>query len=219
MSLNDEKLLNVTDAAITQVKSGAGRLHRITLNETCTTPIEIYDSLASSGTKIATIADNTTAQTLEYGGRFALGLRICAGDAVAASATLTSDETQPSVDETVTIGTGDNERVYRFKSTMLAAYDVKIGADADLTLANLVLAINGTGEAGTNYFAGTLAHPDVTAADVAAHATVVTAKVKGVVGNAIAKAEDSAHLDWDGAGAVFTSGAEGSTFDLTVSYS
>ena len=100
---------------------------------------------------------------------------------------------------------------------MAQAYDVKIGATADDTLLNLAAAINGTATVAQAY-TGTLAHPDVTSGTVAAHAITVTAIIAGTAGNAIAKAEDSAHLDWDGVGAVFTSGAEGSAFDLTVSW-
>lgn len=216
--MNDEKLLNIVTAAETQVKSGRGNLHAIVLNQPAGAAITVYDSLEDGGTKIATIAASTAAGTLAYQGRFATGLRIVNGDAVAASAILTSDNTNPSVDETVTIGTDDNERVYRFKSTMLAINDIKIGAAADDTLTNLAAAINGTATA-AQAFTGTTAHPDVTSGAVAAHAITVTAIVKGTAGNTIAKAEDAAHLDWDGAGAVFTSGAEGTAFNLTVSYS
>ena len=216
--MNDENLLNIVTAAETQVKTGRGNLHAIVLNKPAGAAITVYDSTEDAGTKIATIAASTAAGTLAYRGRFHNGLRIVNGDAVAASAVLTSDNTNPSVDETVTIGTGANERVYRFKSTMLAVNDIKIGASADDTLTNLAGAINGTATVAQAY-TGTLAHQDVTSGAVAAHAITVTAILKGTAGNAIAKAEDSGHLDWDGAGAVFTSGAEGTAFDLTVSYS
>lgn len=86
------------------------------------------------------------------------------------------------------------------------AYSVKIGADADGTLANLQKAINGTGTPGTEYSVGTSAHPDVTCGDVTAHAVTVTAKVAGLAGNSIAKDEDDDHLDWDGTGGFLTGG-------------
>ena len=216
--MNDENLLNIVTAAETQVKTGRGNLHAIVLNKPAGAAITVYDSTEDAGTKIATIAASTAAGTLAYRGRFHNGLRIVNGDAVAASAVLTSDNTNPSEDEEVTIGTGANERVYRLRNTLVQAYDVKIGATADDTMANLAGAINGTATVAQAY-TGTLAHPDVTSGAVAAHAITVTAIVKGTAGNAIAKAEDSAHLDWDGAGAVFTTGAEGTAFDLTVSYS
>lgn len=126
-------------------------------------------------------------------------------NAVAASATLTTDNTNVTDGKTVTIGSV----VYRFKDTMAAINDIKIGADADTTLGNLVAAINGAEGAGTKYYTGTAAHTLVSAAAVANHATVITAKTKGTAGNAIAKATNEAHLDWDGTGAVFTGGVNG----------
>lgn len=129
-----------------------------------------------------------------------------------ASLVLTSDNTEVTDGDTVTIGT----TVYRFKNTPAQAYDVKRdGTTADTTLGNLVKAINGTGTPGTEYFAGTIAHPDVTASAVTAHATTVTAKQPGTAGNAIATAETSSHLSWAGGAATLASGATGN-FDEYV---
>ena len=145
------------------------------------------------------------------------------GTDVAASAVLTTDNTKPTADDTVTIGTGvGHERVYRFKALadMEQAYDVCISTvDADTTLLNLAKAINGTGTAGVNYYKGTEPHLDVTSSVVSSHAITVTAKVKGDIGNAIAKAENSTHLDWDGVGAVFTNGANAGEYLLNDNYS
>lgn len=116
-------------------------------------------------------------------------------NAVAASSTLTWDNAVNFADgETVTIGT----TVYRFKDTMAQAYDVKVGADGDTSLANLVKAINASGTAGVEYYTGTLIHPTVSAAAVASHATIVTAKTAGYAGNSIATSETSAHAAWTG---------------------
>lgn len=125
------------------------------------------------------------------------------------------DETQPDEGDTVTIG----EKVYTFVEELTEVFggprsyianEVLIGEDADETLQNLVDAINGaTGEGvgpGENYSAGTEANPEVSAAAVATHATIMTARVAGVAGNAIAKSEDDGHLDWDGSGETFTGG-------------
>lgn len=131
--------------------------------------------------------------------------------AVAATATLTSDETQPDAGDTVTVG----DQVYTFVEALTPVYggprsyipnEVLIGADADTTLANLVKAINQTATAGTNYSLGTVQNPLVSAAAVSSHASVMTARSTGVAGNDIVKAEDSDHLDWDGSGGVFTGG-------------
>lgn len=125
-----------------------------------------------------------------------------------ATGTLTSDNTNVGDGETATIGT----TVYRFKNTMAAAYDVKIGADADTTLANLIKAINGSGTAGTEYFAGTDAHPDVIAGTtITSHAFPVYAKAFGTAGNSIATTETSAHLSWGAT--TLASGAAGNYED------
>lgn len=115
--------------------------------------------------------------------------------AVAAVGTLTSDATNVSDGDTVTIDT----IVYRFKTTPVAAYDVKIGADAATSLANLKKAINSTGNAGTEYFAGTLQHPTVIGTTLTSTTLVVQAKVWGVNGNAIATTETSSHLSFGAA--------------------
>jgi hypothetical protein len=109
-----------------------------------------------------------------------------------ATSTLTSDETNVSVDDVVVIGT----TTYRFKSTMLAAYDVKIGADAATTLDNLKAAINGTGTAGVEYFAGTVAHPLVIATTNADTTQIIRAKIIGVAPNSYATTTTAAHLSW-----------------------
>lgn len=117
----------------------------------------------------------------------------CAATASATSI-LTSDNTAPADGDTVTIGAV----VYRFKDTMAQAYDVqRDGANADNCMNNLRAAINGTGSAGTEWYAGTSASPYVTAGTLAAHAFTVTAKTAGVAANLIATTETSAHLSFN----------------------
>jgi len=101
--------------------------------------------------------------------------------AVAATGTLTSDNTETQDGSTVTIGSV----TYRIISTMAQAFDVKRdGTTADTTLLHLAKAINGDGVAGTDYFAGTTAHPYVTANEtITAHALSLTAKNTGTAGN------------------------------------
>lgn len=69
---------HITTAATTVCKYGAGRLHRITINNAGGTLCTVYDNTAGSGTVIAII--NTPAQanpvTLEYGIPFGTGLTI-----------------------------------------------------------------------------------------------------------------------------------------------
>jgi Tfp pilus assembly protein PilW len=88
---------------------------------------------------------------------------------------------------------------YTLQTTLAAPYDVKIGGTAAATAASLTHAINGTGTAGTDYFAGTEEHPDVSA-EVDSAAVTVTAKVAGADGNAIVATSDSIEGAWTGEG-------------------
>lgn len=132
-----------------------------------------------------------------------------------AKSILTSDATNVVDGATVTIGS----TVYRYKDTMAAAYDVKIGASAQISLANLRKAINATGTPGTEYFAGTLVHPTVVAS--ASDATTLTAyaRIPGTAANTIATTETSTHLAWEaatlGAGTgASVAGVAGDTFTI-----
>ena len=89
----------------------------------------------------------------------------------------------PADNDTVTIGSV----VYRFKTTMEQANDVKIGSAATDTVLSLEKAVNNDGEAGTDYFAGTSPAAGVTA--VASSTTLnLTATEPGIAGNSIALA-------------------------------
>lgn len=120
----------------------------------------------------------------------------CAGTA-AASGTLTgSGSTNVSDGDTVTIGS----TVYRFKTVMAQINDIQISGsgNSDTSLTNLIDAINGTGAAGTNWFAGTVANTKVSAGALAAHAFLATALASGLAGNAIATTKSSSVVSWGG---------------------
>jgi len=131
--------------------------------------------------------------------------------ATAASAILTSDTADVTNGSEVTV----NNVTYTFVTALTTVpatvpNQVLIGANSDESLTNLALAINGAGTEGTNYSADTDQPTDVTAAvDTEANTVTVKAMTKGVGGNAYPKANDDAHLDWDGTGAVFTGGVDG----------
>lgn len=112
---------------------------------------------------------------------------------VHAESVITSTGTNPADNDEVVIGS----TTYRFKTTTAQAYDVKIGVDAATTLDNLKAAINasGTGD-GSDYHAGTLAHPDVVATTNTATTQKVVAKVPGTAANTLATTETSAQLSW-----------------------
>ena len=177
-----------------------------TLAPGATQQLSVATTPAGQGVQVTYSVDKPAVATVS-----ATGLITAVEGSVAASKVLTSNNTNVSDNDTVTIGA----IVYRFKNTMAQANDVKIGADADTSLANLRAAINGTGTPGTEYFAGTSASPVATCGAVTAHAVTVTAKVKGAGGNAIAIAESAVTLSWAGA-AVFLSGGVGDTATVTA---
>lgn len=112
-------------------------------------------------------------------------------DAVAATNTLTNNETDVSDGDTVTVG----DAVYTFVDALTPEDgEVLIAGAADDSLTNLAHAINGTGGTpGTDYqVAG--AHPSVSAGAVSSHAITLTARTKGAAGNAIALETDAATL-------------------------
>jgi len=74
--LEKAAFLNVATAATTAVKVGSGSLAAIVINGGTMGSITIYDSLAGSGTKIATIAAPLPGMVLPYGVRFGTGLTI-----------------------------------------------------------------------------------------------------------------------------------------------
>jgi len=117
------------------------------------------------------------------------------GAATHAVCTLTNDTTNIGEGKIITIGT----TVYTFKATTTTAYDINIGASAAESLDFLKAAINasGTGD-GSDYHAGTLAHPDVVATTNADTTQVIQAKVPGIAANSIVTTSDDAGWTWDG---------------------
>lgn len=108
-----------------------------------------------------------------------------------ATATITSDGTNVSNGDTVTIA----GVVYTFQTTLTnVAGNVKIGADAAATLDNLKSAINVSAGAGTAYAAATATHPTVAATANTDTTQVVEALAAGSGGNSLTIAESSTHL-------------------------
>lgn len=100
--------------------------------------------------------------------------------ATAAQGTLTLTDNVTADDE-VTIGS----ITYKFVAEPAAANDVAISGSASDTIDNLIAAITAGEGVGTAYGAGTVAHPDVTAAAGGDDTMTVTAKINGAAGNAI----------------------------------
>jgi hypothetical protein len=99
----------------------------------------------------------------------------------------------PTADETVTLG----GVTYTWKGSVgTTANEVKIGADANASLANLVAAIVAGDGAGTTYGSDTVANADATAVtlpDLQIEATAVTA---GTAGNAVVSTDTCADGSW-----------------------
>lgn len=88
--------------------------------------------------------------------------------------------------DTITIGS----KTYTLRAApTTVANEVKIGATATETAANLIAAINGGAGAGIAYGSLTTAHPDVVASAGSAGVVNVVAKVGGTAGNSIATTE------------------------------
>lgn len=100
--------------------------------------------------------------------------------AVAATGTLTSNNTNVSDGDQFTIGV----KTYTFKTALTPTEgEVLIGADADASLLNLIRAINHTGTPDTHYKCA-IANTQVSAAaSVTAHAFLITALAAGYAGN------------------------------------
>jgi hypothetical protein len=105
------------------------------------------------------------------------------------TAVLTEGATPFADGDTCTV----NNVTYRIKTTMGAANDVQRGATGDLTLDALVKAVNQTGVSGTDYFAGTAAPANVTAAARSGTGATATVTFTGTGGVAYPSTTTGAH--------------------------
>ncbi|MDR3474331.1 MAG: hypothetical protein P4M09_21990 [Devosia sp.] len=130
------------------------------------------------------VAANQNLPALSVVGFDANGRLVKATSTVEATGALTFSGTGTAAD-TVTIGT----TVYTLAvAPDVTVNEVKIGATAAETAANLAAAVNGGDGAGDLYGSATLPHPDVVASAAGAVVTI-TAKVGGTAGNSIATTE------------------------------
>ena len=135
------------------------------------------------------------------------------GSTVAATGTLTSDNTNVADGETVTIGS----KVYTFKTSLTPTEgQVLIGGSADASLLNLIGAINHTGSPGTGYSVAAANTSVSAAASVTSHAFAVTALIPGAGGNSIASTETSLHLSWGGS--TLASGVSPTAAEMTTAF-
>jgi hypothetical protein len=152
-------LLAAASGSYTSTTTDTGVEHTYSIPTTLNgTPYTVSTSIiTSAGTLVAAQQTSGTASTAsaQAVGSFEI---VSAGNGTQATGTTTNTSGANMNDgDTLTIGT----TVYRFKNAMAQAYDVKIGGTRQVTLASFAAAINGTGVTGTDYFAGTVAHPTV----------------------------------------------------------
>lgn len=118
---------------------------------------------------------------------------------VAATGTLTSDNTAPADGALVQIGPD----IYIARTALTASttkWEVLINGTADAFMLNLIRALNRTGTPGTDYGSDTPKNTNIRAAtSVTAHAFVVTALIPGAIGNLIATPTPGTHLSWGAA--------------------
>lgn len=152
--------------------------------------------------------------------------------AVAATAVLTpTGAAQPTAESTVTI----NDQTYEWVDPLptegvIPINQVYVGADLKAALTNLVAAVNGTGEVGTNYTVGTKKPIGVTGAVTDSDTTATfTAATAGALANVYpvgqtVPAEGTA-LVWSPKANLFSDGRDGTTgkagkilFDTTYIY-
>lgn len=163
---------NRTESGI--VKSGFGKLWAIIVNSHTNGTLKLVDGTEGGVQATSTITSAGACAPADY-----------ARNVLTNNANVTDGDT-------VTIGAF----VYRFKDTMLAAFDVKIGATAAISMANLQKAINATGTAGVEYFAGTTAHTLVYAYAADATTVSVVSRTIGTTNNTLATTETSGSLSW-----------------------
>lgn len=108
--------------------------------------------------------------------------------------TLTSDGTNVAATETVVVGSV----TYTFRASVTTtANEVKVGADAATSLANLKHAINADGTTSV-YGSATVVNPTVAAGALTTTTLQLYAKTGGTGGNSLASTETSAHLSFGG---------------------
>lgn len=129
-----------------------------------------------------------------------------------ARGTLTSNGTNVSNNDTVTIGT----KTYTFQTTLTNVDgNVKIGSTAALSLTNLINAITGNlGVPGTDYALSMTEHPTVTAASVSSNVVQIIANTPGTAANSIETTKVAATLTWGAS--TLTGGADNVLIDYLL---
>ena len=152
------------------------------------TPSAAYDGTFT----IVSVASTSTTTSLEVSGYTGIL-------PTAATGTITSNGTNVSDNDTVTVGAGGGSKTYTFKTTLTPTEgEVLIGATAADSLTNLRHAINHTGAGGTQYSAAA-AHTQVKAFATSSLVLTVAANTGGTGGNAYGLSKSATTLTVSGA--------------------
>jgi hypothetical protein len=217
-------VIRITESGV--LKTGNGQIKGLIVNSHTSGTLKVIDGTTEAAAAVGTftssgalaagshattaiVSTGASAAATHANGTLTVSGAVNFKDAVKASAVLTSDQTDITANDTVTIGAV----VYTFKATPAAAYDVKVGGTAAISMLNLYKAITATGN-GSNYFDAIVAQPDVDAVLTSTYVITVTAKTAGTAGNSIAATETSTHLDWDGSNTTLTGGLAAETITI-----
>jgi len=177
------------------VKSGFGKLKGLFCSNSTSLIVEFMDGITDNDDVLdkatATLTSSGAMVPAAHANSEIVSTGACA-PADYATSVLTSSGVNVTDGDTVVIGA----ITYRFKDTMTQAYDVKIGASAAASLDNLKAAINGTGTAGVEWFAGTVAHSLVIAGTNADTTQEIWSRTIGTGNNALGTTVSAVTLSW-----------------------
>lgn len=177
------------------VKTGFGRVKGLFCSSSSSGVVQLVDGITGNDDAADKASAVLTSSGAMVPAAHATSEIVSSGACVPAeyaTSKLTSDGTNPAEDEVVVAGAV----TYRFRNTLAQINDVKIGLTAEATLISLKKAMNGTGVDGTDYFAGTVANPDIFAGAITATTIVVWSRVIGTANNTKATTTTAAHLSW-----------------------
>jgi hypothetical protein len=182
---------NMTESGI--VTRGFGKLNKVTINSHSSGTLKIFDATETGTQATSTLTSAGACAPASHGQNV-----LTSAGAMVAGTHPVSVFTMTGVvvaGQTITIGT----TVYTAVSSLTTgstAYAVLMGDDAEEFLANLKLAINGTGTSGINYGDGTIAHANVVATASDATTLTVRGRVPGTSLNATATTETFTNGSW-----------------------
>ncbi len=199
--------LTANAAAAQTVTIGSRTYTFVTTADTAANEVEVGATASDTLDNLIAAINGASGGGTTYGSNTAIHPTVTAAAGSGDTMTLVAKTAGTAGNAIVTtetlIGNGSFGAVTLTGSTGgLAEGDVCISTTADLSLLNLIYAINHTGTNGTNYKCAAI-HPDVRAdTSVTAHAFLVTARLPGTAGNDIIAEETSATLAWSGGATV-----------------